>query len=90
METLTLTDLFFWLTGIAVVIITALLAIALLYLIFFLRTIKKVARQAQRATEIVSGDLVELRKNIKEQGFGLKSLIKFAIGLKAKKQNKKK
>ncbi|QQS22696.1 hypothetical protein IPM19_03635 [bacterium] len=89
MESLTLTDLFFWLTGLAVILITALLTVALVYLISFLRTIRLVARQAQRATQLVSEDLVELKKNIKDQGFSIKSLIKFLFGLKTK-QNKRK
>lgn len=89
MDSLTLTDLFFWLTGLAVILITALLTVALLYLIFFLRAIKKVARQAQRATELVSEDLAILKKSAKDHGFSIKSLIKFLLGIKAK-QNKRK
>lgn len=90
METLTLTDLFFWLTGIAVIIITTLSVVALLYLIFFLRVIRNVAHQAQKATEMVTEDFVSLRKNIKERGFSLKSLITFLFGLKAKQNKKRK
>lgn len=90
METLTLTDLFFWLTGIAVIIITTLSVIALVYLIFFLRAIRKVADQAQRATEMVTEDFVNLRNNIKEKGFNLRSLTTFLFGLKSKQDKKKK
>lgn len=90
MDNLTLTYLFFWLTGMAVIIITTLSVIALLYLIFFLRAIRNVARQAQKATELVTEDFVSLRKNIKEQGFSLKSLISFLFGIKAKQNKKRK
>lgn len=90
MDTLSLTDLFFWLTGIAVIIITTLTVVALLYLIFFLRAIRNVARQAQRAGEMVTEDFVELRKNIKAKGFSFKSLIKFLFGIKAKQKKKSK
>lgn len=89
METLTLTDLFFWLTGIAVIIITTLAVIALLYLIWFLRTIRKVAETAKRTAEFVSDDIGTLRKNIKEQGFSVKSLINFVLGLLSKGKKKK-
>lgn len=90
MESLTLTDLFFWLTGVAVIIVTVLLTVALVYLIFFLRTIKRVAQQAQRATQLVSEDLVELKKDIRNRGFSFKSIIKFLFGLKTKQNNKRK
>lgn len=90
METLTLTDLFFWLTGIAVIIITTLAVIALAYLIIFLRALNNVARQAKRAGEIVSEDFVTLKNNIKEKGFSLKTLITFLFGLRSKQDKKRK
>ncbi len=90
METLTLTDLFFWLTGIAVIIITTLAVIALAYLIIFLRALNSVARQAKRAGEIVSEDFVTLKNNIKEKGFSLKTLITFLFGLRSKQDKKRK
>ena len=77
MAPLTLTDLFFWLTGIAVIVITTLAVIAFVYLILFLRAVRNVAHQAQRASEMVTEDFSNLRKNIKERGFSLKSLITF-------------
>ena len=89
MEALTLTDFFFWITGIAVIIITTLAVVALLYLIWFLRTIKKVAETAKRTAEFVSDDLGTLHKNIKEKGLSLKSLIDFAWGLRSKGKKKK-
>ncbi len=88
MEYITLTDLFFWVTGIAVIIITTLLVIALLYLIFFLRTIKKVLDTAKKTADFISDDVNTLRKNIKKDGFSLKALIKFALGLNNKGKNK--
>lgn len=90
METLTLTDLFFWLTGIAVIIVTTLAVIALLYLILFIRTIKNIARQAQKAGEMMTEDFVSLRNNIKDKGFSFKSLITFLFGIKAKQNKKRK
>ena len=84
MNEFTLTDLFFIVTGSAVIIITALLAIGLLYLIFFLRAIKKVAKTAQRGAEIVSEDLADLRQNIKAKGFSLAAFAGFAKNIAKK------
>ena len=94
MNEFSIADLFFIITGSAVIIITALMAIGLLYLIFFLRTIKKVAKTAQRGVEMVSEDLAELSQNIKEKGFNLSALASFAKSMAKKtvfgtKKNKK-
>ena len=85
-----LVDVFFVLTGSAVIIITILLAIGLIYVIIFVRTIKQVAKTAQRATEIVSEDLANLRDNIHQKGFGLGAIAAFAKALRRKKTRPKK
>jgi hypothetical protein len=90
METLTLVDIFFLITGSAVIIISILLAIGLIYVIMFVRTVKKVARTAQVASEGISEDIVALRKNIKDKGLGLSSLASFAAGLAKRKITRKK
>ncbi|MDQ3018640.1 MAG: hypothetical protein M3Q64_02105 [bacterium] len=85
MNDLTLVDIFFILTGIAVIIITIMLAVGLIYVIMFLRTIKQVALTAQRATEIVSEDIADLRDTIKERGMSVGALTSFAKNLSKKK-----
>ncbi len=90
METLTLVDIFFLITGSAVIIISILLAIGLIYIIMFVRTVKKVARTAQVASEGISEDIVALRKNIKERGLSLSSIVNFAAGLAKRKITRKK
>lgn len=90
MDTFTLTDLFFLITGIAVIFVTAFLVVALVYFILFLRTLKQIANQASRAGKFIVDDLGEFSKNIKEEGFKLGSFIKFVLGLKSKQTRKKK
>lgn len=91
MDTITLTDLFFIVTGIAVIFITAFIVIALIYLIMFLRSLKAIADQASRAGKFIVDDLGELNKSIKEEGFKLGSFLKFIFGMKSKvKQAKRK
>lgn len=90
MNEISLVDIFFIITGSAVVIITIMLAIGLLYVISFIRTIRRVAHTAQRATELVSEDIADLRDNIRERGFSLSSLANFAKALGKRKITRKK
>lgn len=85
MQSLNIADIFFIITGTAVVIITILLIIASLYIISFVRTIRMVAKTARKATEIVSEDVIELSKNIKDKGFHLKSVAQFVKNISKKK-----
>ncbi len=91
MNDLSLVHIFFVLTGIAVIIITVMLAIGLVYFIMFLKTIKEVARTAQRATELVSEDIADLRENIRDKGVSLGAIADFAKNISKKRvYNKKK
>jgi hypothetical protein len=81
MDTNTITELFFVITGTAVIITTALLAVGLIYLIFFLRSVKRIAKTAEHATEIVSEDIAELRDSIRDKGVTIGAVAKFASGL---------
>lgn len=85
MNELTITEVFFIITGVAIVIITILIGIALFYLITFLRTVRTVAKTAKRASEIVSEDLSDLRQNIKEKGLNLGAVAKFANNIRRKR-----
>ena len=85
MNDLSLVHIFFILTGTAVIIITLMLVVTLMYVIMFVRTIKQVADTAQRATELVSEDMAELRENIKEHGVNIGDVTKFAKGLSTKR-----
>jgi hypothetical protein len=77
MNELNLVDIFFIITGSAVIIVTILLAIALFYIIGFVRAMKQVAITAQRATQIVSDDIAELSHDIKQRGLRLGTLMTF-------------
>ena len=82
MNEISIVNIFFIITGAAVIIITIMLGIGLLYVISFIRTIKRIAKTAQRATEIVSDDIAELRDNIREKGVNLKALVLFANNIR--------
>lgn len=90
MDTLTLTDIFFIVTGIAVIFITAFIVVALIYFILFLRTLKQIATQAGRASKFIVDDLGELSQKFKRDGFQLGAFLRFLFGLKTKPRNKPK
>ncbi len=84
MNNLSLVDVFFIITGAAVVIITVMLAIGLIYVISFVRTVKKIAHTAHRTSEVVSEDLMDFSRSVREKGFSVGTLMDFvkAIGRK--------
>lgn len=89
MDDISLVHIFFMITGTAVIIITIMLAIGLLYVISFVRTVRRVAKTAQRATELVSEDISDLRDNIRSRGFNLGALATFAKNVGKKSVKKK-
>ena len=70
-------DVFFFVTTIAVVVMTALLAAATIYVIRILKDVKYITRKARTEADIISGELSELRENVKEQGAKLKFFNSF-------------
>ncbi len=73
----TLVELFFTLTGVAVIIITILLAILFVYIISIMRTVRRVAKTVEFATSELKQDLDELRRALKEKGFSLYAFYDF-------------
>lgn len=87
MDTVSASDLFFIIGTLAVIIITTLIIVALVYVILFLRTVKAALNTAKKTAEFVTQDVAGLRTNIKERGF-VKSLLGFALNLKKKRKGK--
>jgi hypothetical protein len=73
----TLVEIFFTITGVAVIIIAVLLTVIGVYLISIFRTVRRIVETAEFATEVVKEDLAELRQNIKQRGFSLSAFLKF-------------
>ena len=72
-----LVDAFFTLTAIAVTIITILLAIIAVYIISVFRTVRRIVRTAEFASNVIKEDLGDLRDNIKQKGFSVLAFIDF-------------
>lgn len=73
----TLVQIFFIITGFAVVIITVAITALVLYIISFIKTVKKVVTTANRAAEIISEDAMALRESLKTKGLNASALITF-------------
>lgn len=65
-------DVFFFITTIAVVLVTAGVVIALYYAIKILRNVRDVSDRASAGSEALQEDFSELRMKVKENGFSLR------------------
>ncbi len=70
-------DVFFFIATISAVILTILLAAALIFVIKILKDIKYITKKAKTEADIISGELSELRENVKTQGAKLKYFSSF-------------
>jgi hypothetical protein len=70
-------DIFFFVATIAVVILSILLAILVIYIIRISRKVNYIADKAKQETDLLSTELTELRRNIRSSGLKLKHFIGF-------------
>ena len=77
MNSLLKSDVFFFITSIAVVIIAILLAVLIVYLIKVSRDIKYISQRAKTEADNIIDDVSKLRTNLKEQGGKIKDLAGF-------------
>lgn len=78
-------DIFFFVTTIAVVILTILLAILIIYIIKISKDVKYISHKAKSEADLISKDLSDLRENVKEKGAKLKYFLSFFNNLRKKK-----
>jgi len=70
-------DIFFFIASTGLIIVTILVAGALIYLIALLRDLKRIVARARTEAENLSEDIESLRQNVKEKGFQFAAGIKF-------------
>jgi type IV secretory pathway component VirB8 len=70
-------DVFFFITTIAVILLTVIFAVVLVYLIKILRDVKYISKKAKTEADIISSELSQFRENVKENGGKLKHFISF-------------
>lgn len=85
MEQIAKSEIFFMVTTVAVVVGTIMASVAAYYVIKILRNLKAITGKAKTQTDLLAGDIDELRSSIKREGVKLKYLAKFFDSLKKKK-----
>ncbi len=89
MDPLIHADIFFFISTIALVIITIGLSIAMVYLIKILRTVSQVTEKLKDESEELIKDVKALRGSIKTQGFRLLYVKDFIQMIFGKRKSKK-
>jgi hypothetical protein len=72
-------NIFFFITGIAVIVFTALLCVALFHVIKVLKSLRRVMDRVEEGTEIIAEDMQNVRAYFTEDGF-VRRLITSLIG----------
>lgn len=97
MDKLIQADIFFFVTTCAIVLLTIIFAIALVYVVFIAKNVHYVITKIKDESDNISGDIASARQKIKEQGVRLlsiftllKSFASFTSDKKARKKNGKK
>lgn len=97
MDKLVHADIFFFITTCAIVLLTIIFAVALVYGVFIAKNIHYVVKKIKEESDNISGDIANARQKIREQGMKiasymtfLKSLVTFSSQKKAKKKTVKK
>lgn len=89
MDTIIHADIFFFVSTIALVVITLGLIVALVYIIKILRTISNVSEKVKDESDEILADIKNLRGTIKRQGFGLRNVTEFIKMVFGRKKSKK-
>lgn len=86
MDTVMKSEIFFFITSIAVVVLTILVGVVIAYLIRILRNVDDISEKAKEETALIKEDVAELRQNLREQGIKAKSFVTFFNKLKGRKR----
>lgn len=96
MDKLVHADIFFFITTCAIVVLTIIFGIALVYGIFIAKNVHYVVKKIKEESDNISGDIAHARQKIREQGMKVasyisffKSLVSFGTARKAKKKSSK-
>ena len=89
MEEIAKADVFFVLTGFAVVLVTILVLAALYYVIKILRDVKDIAEHVKEESDEIISDIHSIRVGVKKAGKKLKNIIHPTSKKKKAKRSKK-
>lgn len=89
MESVAKSDAFFFITTIAVIVVTVMVVIACAYLIRIISDVKYITKRAKKETDEIADDLKAAREHMKEKGSGIFSLIASALSFSKARRKKK-
>lgn len=84
------TNIFFYITSAAVILVTILFLFVLWYVISILRNVRDISEKAKKGTDALVEDLGELRKNVKKDGTKARQVIAFFLQLIVPKKKRAK
>ena len=77
-------DIFFFVTTLAVVFLTILISVLIIYIIKISQDVKYISNKAKSEADLISQDLSDLRQNVKDKGAKLKYFVSFFNNLRKK------
>ena len=77
METLLKTDIFFFITSVAVVAVTICVIYAMYHLIRILRNVDEISGDMREEGELIREDISDLRENVRAEGLKVKHISEF-------------
>lgn len=89
MDELLQTNIFFYITSVAVVLLTIFWVIISFYVLKIVREIKQITKMVKEESAEIAEDLGDLRESIKQEGFKLWHLLSFMTGRKARRSKKR-
>lgn len=86
MESVVKSDMFFFVTTIAVIVLTLVLVVALTYVIRIASDIKYIAKRAKQETDEIADDLKSARVALKEKGKTIGTILSSLWFLRSKRK----
>ena len=83
-------DIFFFITTIWVIILSAILAVILGYIAIILNDVRHISRKIREGSEALSEDLQQWRETVKTEGVNVLNVVKYFKHLFTKRQSRKK
>ncbi len=90
MDTLAKSDMFFFITSIAVVLFTIVTALLGVYLFGIVSDIKQITKRLKEETDEVMDDLKAARESLKDKGRSIGSILGAIFALRGRSKRKKK
>jgi len=90
MDTLIHADIFFFITSIAVIFVTAILVTILVYIAVILNDLKHISRKIREGSENLADDLNEWRESVHKNGVQVQNVINYFKHIFSKRKNHKK